>query len=212
MKISGIYKITSPSKRIYIGSSMDIFERWKDYEYLNCKSQSKLYKSFKKHGVKNHTFEIVAIENKENLLKYEHIIGMVYDVLDREKGLNCNLPGYDDIPTYVSDETREKQRQSQLGKKMLPESIEKTRQVHLGRKNSEETLLKMSIAAKTRKPVSEETRLKMSLAKTGKTGNNTGKKHSEETKIKIGNARKQRKFLKEQNLKLSNSKELISPR
>ena len=212
MKVSGIYKITNPNNLVYVGSSKDIFYRWKEYKSLRCKSQVKLYNSLVKYGAENHTFEVIAIEDPKNILKYEHIIGMLYNVLDKKTGLNLRLPGYDDILPILSDEVKLKMRNAQLGKKMLPESIEKTRQSHLGRKNSEETLLKMSIAAKNRKPITEETKLKMSLAKKGKVGNNTGKKHSEETKIKIGNSNKQRKSPKEQNLKFSNSKNLISPR
>jgi hypothetical protein len=35
MEICGIYKITSPSKKVYIGQSVDIYERWQKYQNLN---------------------------------------------------------------------------------------------------------------------------------------------------------------------------------
>lgn len=63
----GIYKITSPSNKIYIGQSTNITRRWDEYRKLQCKPQTKLYHSFKKHGVKNHKFEIIHICSIEEL-------------------------------------------------------------------------------------------------------------------------------------------------
>lgn len=53
----GIYKITSPNKRIYIGQSIDIERRFATYKRNNpINKQPRLYGSFKKYGVENHTF------------------------------------------------------------------------------------------------------------------------------------------------------------
>lgn len=71
--IIGIYKITSPKGRIYIGQSCDIKDRWYDYTSLWCENQKKIYRSLKKHGVKNHTFEIIHILEQVNLTKSEII-------------------------------------------------------------------------------------------------------------------------------------------
>lgn len=57
----GIYKITSPSGKIYIGQSWDIEKRWKDYTPGRCLHQRKLNSSLKKYGSKLHTFEIVYL-------------------------------------------------------------------------------------------------------------------------------------------------------
>lgn len=70
-KICGIYKITNPSKKIYIGQSIDIYKRWNDYKILRCKTQQRLYKSFNKYGIKKHNFEIIHVCNREELNKYE---------------------------------------------------------------------------------------------------------------------------------------------
>lgn len=61
MKICGIYKITSPSGKIYIGQSIDIGRRKSSYKRLeSCvKYQVKLYNSIKKYGWENHIFEIL---------------------------------------------------------------------------------------------------------------------------------------------------------
>jgi len=60
-KTCGIYKITSPSGRVYIGQSVDILHRFKTYVkmYVKNEKQVKLFRSFTKHGVENHTFEII---------------------------------------------------------------------------------------------------------------------------------------------------------
>ena len=56
----GIYKITSPTNRIYIGQSINIEYRFKQYRWIKAKSQTRLRNSFLKHGVENHKFEIVC--------------------------------------------------------------------------------------------------------------------------------------------------------
>ena len=78
-KTCGIYKITSPSGRIYIGESVDILTRWVSYRNLSCKGQPKLLGSLKKYSPENHIRE-VADEWKEKLdprvynALYNHII------------------------------------------------------------------------------------------------------------------------------------------
>jgi len=57
----GIYKITSPSKKVYIGQSWNIKERFRKYNYKS--NQQLLMRSFSKYGLENHVFEI------KNLLK-----------------------------------------------------------------------------------------------------------------------------------------------
>ena len=42
----GIYKITSPSNKIYIGQTTNYKKRLGDYYNLNCINQIKLYNSF----------------------------------------------------------------------------------------------------------------------------------------------------------------------
>jgi len=70
----GIYKITSPTNKIYIGQSTNITDRWKRYYKLNhCRNQIKLYNSLKKHGFKNHIFEIIEECNWEELNIRERI-------------------------------------------------------------------------------------------------------------------------------------------
>lgn len=53
----GIYKIISPSGKVYIGQSWDISKRFIDYKYCS-KAQRHIYHSLIKYGYENHTFEV----------------------------------------------------------------------------------------------------------------------------------------------------------
>lgn len=57
--IKGIYKITSPTGRVYIGQSVNIYARFKRYRDINCRSQRKLHRSLLKYGHKSHRFQII---------------------------------------------------------------------------------------------------------------------------------------------------------
>lgn len=103
----GVYKITNPNGRIYIGSSINIENRWYQYKVLNCKFQRKLYNSLKKHGVKAHKFEILEICDVKNLYKRENDYGVQFDVLN-SSNLNCKLPKAEDTYQHMSEETKKK--------------------------------------------------------------------------------------------------------
>ena len=69
----GIYKITNPKGKVYIGQSVDIERRFKEYKvHLNFKNiSSKLYYSLKKYGSENHVFEVVEECSLEHLKERE---------------------------------------------------------------------------------------------------------------------------------------------
>jgi len=116
MKIGYVYKITSPSGRIYVGSTISIKNR--KYAYKNLKkSQSKLRNSLNKYGWENHKFEIVWEGDANLRLKFEREIGLSYNVLNKDVGLNLLLPKFEDLPTIYSQEMRDKCRTNRLGKK-----------------------------------------------------------------------------------------------
>jgi group I intron endonuclease len=100
----GIYKITSPSGKIYIGQSTDLKKRKKDYEKLKCYKQPKLYNSLQKYGWENHKFEIIEECPVDKLNKKEIYWGLHYDVLE-ENGLNLRLG---DANGLCSKETKQK--------------------------------------------------------------------------------------------------------
>lgn len=100
----GIYKITNPNKRIYIGQSTNIEGRWLKYKQLSCKDQPSLYSSLKKYGPENHIFEIIEECNVEQLDEREIYWGQHYNALS-EAGLNLKLG---ESNGYYSDETKQK--------------------------------------------------------------------------------------------------------
>lgn len=55
----GIYRITSPVGKVYIGQSWNVLKRWAAYRYSKDNKQPFLYNSFKKYGKENHKFEIL---------------------------------------------------------------------------------------------------------------------------------------------------------
>jgi group I intron endonuclease len=88
----GIYKITNPTGKIYIGQSTNIEKRWKSYIKLYCISQIKLYNSLKKYGPENHIFEILEICDENQLLERETYYKNIYKVLEISS-LCCRIDG-----------------------------------------------------------------------------------------------------------------------
>jgi group I intron endonuclease len=57
--IIGIYKIESPSGKVYIGQSLDIYRRWSDHRSSKSYKHKKLGASILKYGVDNHIFKLI---------------------------------------------------------------------------------------------------------------------------------------------------------
>lgn len=92
-KKCGIYKITSPSGKIYIGQSVNCEKRSKDYKMLRCKSQRKLYHSLKKYGWEAHVFEIIKECSIEELNTLEKYYVDLYKSFESKHGLNLKDGG-----------------------------------------------------------------------------------------------------------------------
>ncbi len=93
--MKGIYKITNPEGKIYIGKSKNIYTR-----FLNHKSRksmkywrSKLTNSYDTYGFNNHKFEIIFECDEEYLLIYEAYFINKYNSI--ENGLNTAAPNID---------------------------------------------------------------------------------------------------------------------
>lgn len=116
--ICGIYKITSPSGKFYIGQAIDIYRRWNEYKFLGKRRrQPKLYASFKKYGVENHKFEIIC-ECEESQLNYiEMYLIRFYDICQTLHGLNLTEGGGGSSGYKHIEESKEKNRQAHLGEK-----------------------------------------------------------------------------------------------
>lgn len=86
----GIYKITSPSGRVYIGQAVDISTRKKTYEKANCKQQPRLYRSINKYGFSEHDFTILE-ECAEDILNERERYWQDFYSATNSRGLNCRL-------------------------------------------------------------------------------------------------------------------------
>ena len=108
----GIYKITSPSGRVYIGQSVQIEIRWRNYKKINeyCIGP-KIANSLKKYGPKKHIFEVVEECEISKLDDREVFYKIKYDSIN--KGLNCEL--YDNGGGPRSEETKLKIKMSKTG-------------------------------------------------------------------------------------------------
>jgi len=129
----GIYKITSPSNKIYIGQAIDIYDRWNFYKTLNCKGQTRLYNSLKFHGFENHKFEIMSLCYEEQLNEFERDFQDAYDVIG-PNGLNCRLVTSKDKSGKISNETKEKMRIKAIGRLHTKETKLKISKIQIGRK------------------------------------------------------------------------------
>lgn len=108
----GIYKITSPSNKIYVGQSINIEKRFKQYKRLDCKKQPKLYNSLLKYGWEKHIFEIIEECNENQLNEREIFWKQYYNTIN--EGLNCEL--FDIGQGYRSEEVKNKISNSLKGK------------------------------------------------------------------------------------------------
>ena len=96
-KICGIYKITSPTDKVYIGQSIDIYNRWnkhkKSIRYENKKRNTAIYNSLKKHGVDAHKFEVIQSCPEQQLNELEKQWVDFYNSFNSELGLNSRDGG-----------------------------------------------------------------------------------------------------------------------
>lgn len=188
-RLTGIYKITSPSGKIYIGQSKNILKRFEQYRRLaNCRGQKKLYNSLLKHGVENHIYEIVLQCELKELNDKEVLYIELNNSFDTDNGLNLTSGGR--YRTKLSRDSVEKIRLSskgnknRLGKPKSLSEIDKIKNTMIGRKYSQERIDNMSKAGRGR-IVSQEVRDKMSKSRKGRATWNKGIPMSEEAKNKL---------------------------
>lgn len=165
----GIYKITSPSGRVYIGQSRNIKKRFSGYMRMKSVDQSRLHASFLKYGIDNHVFEIIEECDFLELNKRERFYQDMYEVLG-PKGLNCVLTSTDILPEVKSEETRRKISASNTGKKHTESAKNKVSIANIGKVLSLESRKKLSEARKGM-VFSEETKKRISESKKGKKTN-----------------------------------------
>ena len=176
--MKGIYKITSPSNRVYIGQSIDIERRFRHYKKLACKEQVKIYNSFLKYGVDAHIFEVLELCDTEDLNNRERYYQDLYDSVNN--GLNLLYVKSEHFNGGHSEESKKKISDSLKGRTftdehkykiglnnsrrgMSDETKEKHRLGRLGKKASPETKEKQR-QKRLGVPRSEETKKRISEA------------------------------------------------
>lgn len=119
----GIYKITSPSNKIYIGQSINIEKRWEGHKNYTGIGP-KLKNSYNSHGFENHIREIIEECNIDQLNEREIYWKQYYiNEYGWEKVLFCEI--YDAGGGPKSQETKTKQSISQKQNLSRPEIVEK---------------------------------------------------------------------------------------
>ena len=120
----GIYKITSPSGKIYIGQSVNIENRFAVYKNLTSyknkarTSQRHLYNSFDSYGVLKHKFEIIHICTREELNNLEIHYVKLYAQYDNRPALNLREGG--GSRAKQSDDTKKRIGQANSSKLFVP--------------------------------------------------------------------------------------------
>jgi group I intron endonuclease len=154
----GIYKILSPSGKVYIGQSVNINKRWRTYLNGHIKNQRKLKNSFDKYGVDNHIFEVLCECSNDNLNELEVYYSELYNSTS-SNGLNIRQCG--GAKSKLSEET----------KRLISSS-------NMGRIVTSDCKRKISEKLKGNVPWNKG-------VKTGQSSWNKGLKLSEETKSKL---------------------------
>lgn len=180
-----VYVHVSPNNKLYFGITHLKPERRWGTNGRGYRCNSHFWRAIQKYGWEN--FQHIILLNtlsKEVACECEKYLIAKYDTRNPDFGYNYSVGG---------DKTA-------LGNKLSDETKEKIRQFQLGRAKSESTRKKLSDAHKGRihGPMSEYHKLKISIA-------NSGKILSDEQKQKISQSKKGKSFTEEHKRKLSES-------
>lgn len=200
--IIGIYKITNPKGKVYIGQSVNIMNRWSQHKKL--KEKSLLHRSLKKYGLENHKFEVVEECGVEQLNEKELFWTKHFNAL-HPNGLVLIAGGNYGV---MSDIIKNKIRKSNLGK-TLPQSSKdaigkanKGNTNMLGKSHSDETKNKMRNSHLGKKDSLETIKKKKLM--------NLGRKKSKKWRNNISKSRKDKKIVFKYNKKGKFLKSYIS--
>lgn len=134
-----IYKITSPTGKIYIGKSVNLKARISFYKNLgvSIEKQRLIYASLKKYGWDAHSIEIICYAYADKLSELEIQFIKEYNSFHQNNldGMNLTMGG-----------------EGFYGHKQSKEQIENNIKRHTGSKRSEETKKKMSDIKKGKRP------------------------------------------------------------
>ena len=111
---TGIYVLSFPSGKVYIGKCANVNKRWSRYKRLDCVGQTKLYNALRKYGWGSVQAAFYPFP-KEWLSQLEVMLIRHYDC--RINGYNCTDGGEGQFGRVVSQETRDKIRDTIISKK-----------------------------------------------------------------------------------------------
>ena len=133
INISTIYKITSPSGKVYIGQTKNFEARLKSYRNSKGRGQHLLGRSISKYGWESHKVEILYIGplTQEGLNQLEIHYIRVYNSFGG--GLNLTEGG-GGTRAPKSEEWKQKMREIKTGRKRGPQTREWTEKIKATRK------------------------------------------------------------------------------
>lgn len=196
-----IYRYKSPSGKYYIGQTTK--ERKRHWEFLNNEMYAggKIDNARRKYGPENFEYTIlikVTGDTKREVKQYLNILEIgfirIYDSI--KNGYNIQEGGESHSGCSPSEETREKLRKANVGKRLSEEHKRKISEAHKGKTIREETKKKISESLKGNTPgnkgipMSDEAKRKLSESLKGKPSWNKGMKMSDEYKSKLSQSHK----------------------
>ncbi len=112
--IKCIYKIVSPSGKVYIGQTSNLQKRMSRYRTNSCKSQKMLYNSLVKYGFDNHLINVVYLCDNDEILNEVEIF-FINKYNSFKNGLNLTSGGRS--KWVMSDDVKEILRIKSTGNK-----------------------------------------------------------------------------------------------
>lgn len=182
-KLCGIYKITSPSGKIYIGQSIDIKRRLKSYRLCLCKEQPFIYRSILKYGWDAHLSEIIHTCQPNELNNFEKHYVDLFGSYNSPVGMNLREGG--GSHGAMSDLSKIKMGNSRRGKKHTELTKLRLSETHKKIVKSKEWCANISNGKKN---PSKEVRKRIGMSSKGRKAF-LGRKHSQEAKDKISKSK-----------------------
>jgi len=153
-KTCHIYKIVSPSGKVYIGKTSNLKLRVDYYRRLKCKKQPLIYHSLLKYGFSGHSFDVIY-EGEHTLDEINEIeINLIkkYDSFygNNENGMNLTLGGDGGFGVIYSEERKQKIRDANKKRIYKPHSEETKKLISEKRKQTGKTKAQQEAIEKSR--------------------------------------------------------------
>lgn len=194
MKIAGIYKIVSPTNKVYIGQSWNIIARWSQHR-REPRQKMAVIRSLHKYGHESHSFEVLHILPNDATQKILDQYEQIY--MDAFSGCGITMLNMKEAGAYgkMSIEARKKMSIANTGRSAWnkgksgvyiasQETREKIAKIHKGRITTQSTKDKMAAKARLRRHTDESKR-KMSEFRRGRPNGKKGTHLTEEQKAKM---------------------------